>query len=615
MLTTLIRALVSSGPVAAGLLRLVFLGLVLLPLTALADDDVGAAFKGWEVAKLRLTIDPGAPDRPPDDALSTLSDGLALAGRGTLFGTDHAVYSPAVLQTDLDRIRLFLARRGFPQAEITPSFEGDGKKKRVTVTLVIDPGPAIVLDDVRITGDVGPDAVATFREESRLVVGARVRDEDLEAARLRILDELRRRGNAEAEVDRSLERTGDTSVVAIFEVTPGPVFAFGEVEVTGVRQDLDRLALRAAGIPRGERYRPDPVSNASRRLRQLGLFRRVVVRTERQSPDSIRVNIELLSREPRTISAGVGILSDGELRARAEWEHRNLFEGGRGLTVEALFATFERSASVSYQHPVLFGPDTRGYLRLGVREEDEEAYAITAWEAEMGATLTFGHFSNLGIRVITSNVDVDDRSPDVTFGGEEGLLSVLGGTYTYEDTDDALSPSRGWSIRVDVEGTPVEALSENQFVKEDIRVSRYHPLPFGIVAAGRGRVGLAQLLRGSEVLLPSKRFFAGGSTSMRGYERRQLGPQDGEGSPLGGRALAEMGVELRIPVWKRLSLAAFADFGNVWAHEDDLDLSDLESAVGPGLIVGTPIGPLRLDIGYRLPSATPVVHILIGHPF
>lgn len=603
-----------SSPIAVRCAWLVLLSLV-VPVLAGAQTDAGAAYKGWEVSGVTLQIVDGAPDRPTDDVLSTLEAGLVLAGRSKLLGTRHATYAPDLLQADLDRVRLFLARRGFPRATVTPRFRADRDGEKVEVRLVIDPGPAIRIDEVQIDGQIGQDAIDDFRERTGLVVGARMRDEDVESGRKRLVEELKKRGNAEAKVTRSVQATAEHAVTITYTLEPGPVFAFGEVVITGVADDLERLAHRAAGIPRGERYRPDPVSNASRRMRQLGLFRRVVVRTERQSEDSLRVKMELEASEPRTISAGVGILSDGELRARAEWEHRNLFKEGRGLGVEGLLATYEREASISYQHPALFGPDTRGYLRLGVRHEDEDSYALTAWEAEAGVSITIGNFSNLGLRVLTSDVEVIDRSDDVTFDGEEGLLSTLGATYTYDDTDDPLDPSRGWAVRVDVEGTPVEALSENQFVKEDLSVSRYHPLPFGIVAAGRARVGVAQLIRGSEVLLPSKRFYAGGSTSMRGYERRQLGPEDGEGQPIGGRALAELGAELRVPVWGRLSVAGFADFGNVWPTQDELDLGDLEAAVGPAVIVGTPIGPIRVDIGYRLPSAAPVLHILIGHPF
>jgi outer membrane protein insertion porin family len=87
---------------------------------------------------------------------------------------------------------------------------------------------------------------------------------------------------------------------------------------------------------------------------------------------------------------------------------------------------------------------------------------------------------------------------------------------------------------------------------------------------------------------------------MRGFSRRKLGPKDEEGAPLGGEAKVEASVEIRRTLFWQIWGTLFMDLGQVWYRADDINLRDLEVAVGPGIWLMTPIGPLRFDVGYRL---------------
>jgi outer membrane protein assembly factor BamA len=110
----------------------------------------------------------------------------------------------------------------------------------------------------------------------------------------------------------------------------------------------------------------------------------------------------------------------------------------------------------------------------------------------------------------------------------------------------------------------------------------------------------------------SKRFFLGGSTSVRGWGRLEISPLSGSGLPIGGRSMLEAGTELRVPLWGNLSAVAFVDAGNVWDRTWEYDLGDLRYAVGPGLRYRTPIGPVRADFGYQL---TPIDGLIVdGEP-
>ena len=120
-----------------------------------------------------------------------------------------------------------------------------------------------------------------------------------------------------------------------------------------------------------------------------------------------------------------------------------------------------------------------------------------------------------------------------------------------------------------------------------------------LVFATGVRVGLSKGLGGQEIPL-SQRFFAGGSTTVRGFEQNTLGPINANRLPLGGDAMLVINNEIRFPLFKWFDGVAFVDLGNVYPHVSDFSITDIRKAAGPGLRLRTPWFLLRLDYGMKL---------------
>jgi outer membrane protein insertion porin family len=235
-------------------------------------------------------------------------------------------------------------------------------------------------------------------------------------------------------------------------------------------------------------------------------------------------------------------------------------------------------------------------------------------------------------------------------------LSKIFGGVLRDSRDDVLDPQRGAVIGVDGSFAARALGSEVGFIKTFVQGFVYRRLPGrGFVLAAGARLGLAVgaatpvpppleiamapgLLEfqanGPEVFptvvreLPaSERFFAGGDTTVRGFALDRLGAEetlDPQGFPQGGNGMTIFNLETRAPYWKNLQLVWFLDAGNVFRRVSDISLADLRFASGLGFRYRSPIGPLRVDWGWKLSTQllqgggrerSNVLHISLGQAF
>jgi outer membrane protein insertion porin family len=231
-------------------------------------------------------------------------------------------------------------------------------------------------------------------------------------------------------------------------------------------------------------------------------------------------------------------------------------------------------------------------------------------------------------------------------------LSILSAAFIRDTRDDVLAPTRGALMGWDNDVAARRIGSEVGFVKSFAQAFMYRRLPgrSNTVFAAGARLGLARGFDrevprvdddGSPVLDPdgdpvmdvisdlpaSERFFTGGDTTVRGYALDRLGTPatiDRNGFPTGGNAVFVVNAELRVPVVGGLGAVGFMDAGNVFNRVSDFELTEIRPTAGVGLRYLSPIGPIRLDVGFkldrtRLPTGEPErlaeVHISLGQAF
>jgi outer membrane translocation and assembly module TamA len=572
-----------------------------------------SAYKGWTVSSLKVS--------GVDETLAAgLRKGLVLSGRSKFFGRERASLYSEILLADISRARLYLARLGYPYAVIRPEYKPKPSSRTVEITFAVTPGPPVIVAGVSVTG------MPPLRNEEALrppgiSAGAIFTDDSASRTAQSLESRLRHAGYAKAGVEPVVERIDSTNVRLRFDARPGEIHHFGGIIVEGAPADLVPLVKKTVDLKRGSVYSPATVQEAQDYLRLLDLFSRIRLSTLDTGPGKLDIKAELTPRKPRSLELNVGYWTDEFIKVGARWRHRSLFRRGRGLDARASYSQFERRAGVSAGWPAFFGSRTWGAAGVEWERQSEDSYDLNAAKLEISGTYRPTLLTSIRAGVSVSDVDVDVKTEEArAFVEQGGLLTYFSLGWDRNSSDDRLFPTKGTVTWLRAEWAPPGFLSETYYVLLQGSGAFYASLGHGVVTATRVRAGIAGPLSDSKDLLPNKRFFAGGATSMRGFGRRKLGPLDDDGAPLGGESELEASVELRFPILGRIGGAIFVDAGQVWPGGSPFALDELEVAAGPGLVIRTPIGPVRGDIGFRLTDLDDTqprraYHIAIGHPF
>ena len=582
--------------------------------TSIASADVPslAPFKGWPIERVIIRGVPGA-------LASELSAGLASSGKSGILKGERAVLFREIVDSDIERIRLHLARSGHPYATITAGYEGHGNRRRVSVIFDVELSTPVVVDSVSVVGL--PESLSEVDGRwRRIETGQVFRDSDLDASVAALRRLLGASGYARAEVSSEVTVLDRDRVDVNVRVKAGSAYRFDGVRVEGAREDLVALVTMVTDVEAGDPYSTEALKRARYQLQLLGLFSRIQLSIVDTAPGRLDLVVDVTESPFRTTELGVGYWTDDLFRVRARWQHRNLFGRGRAFRLNGFASGRRRQAGAAAWWPGIMGARILGRVRGSVEQEIEETYELADIGAE--ASLTYRHslFSTLGVGVELSWIDVDEKTDDAVYEEEGGRVLTGYVTWNRRATDDAVDPTTGTDVGWHAESTIPGRFSESHHVRLDGTAKAYASPMEGVVIATRLGGGVAWPTESSADLLPNVRFFAGGGRSMRGFERRRLGPVDSDGEPVGGEALVEASAEVRFPVWWKIRAAAFVDGGNVWANRHDASVGELEYAAGPAVMVTTPVGPIRADLGFRLGTISDgeprtAFHLSIGHPF
>ncbi len=562
-----------------------------VPVATAAEDGKSTA---PEVA-YTVTLE-GVPEEDIATLLEESSQLVALRGRppASLAGLRRRAADDAV------RLVEVLRAKGFYSAKVTPRI--DSSVSPATVELAVDTGVLYLIGGFVIDygEESGHGGLVNDLEELGLHFGLPAEGATVVAAQDKLLQRLSENGHPLARVVNRLVTVdhADTTMQVELEVDPGPLVRFGQAEFRGLEMvDVAYLQRLVPWTP-GSVYDAREVERLRKRLWTTNLFRTVtpVPADQPSTAGTLPVVVDLVERERRTISTGVSYSTDRGPGGDISWEHRNLFGQQETLLLTAAADTVEQSLTADFRKPHVGRFDQNALANGTIKHQDTDAFRERTAAAFVGVERKFAEVWSLRAGPSLDYSVLTDNDGERTY-----LIGGFPLSLTRDTTDNTLDPTEGTRLSLGLIPSIGTIEREIVFLTQEIGGSGYLSLTDAdrIILAGRFR--LASLLGAATDDVPaSKRIYAGGGGSVRGYGYQSLGPLDAENDPLGGRSAVEFGFETRLRLTDRLGLVPFIEGGNVYDSEYPEFDEELRWAAGIGARYFTRIGPLRIDLAFPL---------------
>lgn len=510
-------------------------------------------------------------------------------------------------RADADLLAELMRAHGYYDATVTTSVEaapGGG----FSVALDVQPGPVYRFGEIRLPGldeAAGADAEA-LRQAFAVSEQDPVDAVKVTGAQASLQAELGRRGYAFAEVgdpDIVIDHETRTATL-VLPVRPQGTRRFGRVLVEGRPLFSADHIERIARFDEGDPYRVPLIDDLRQALVATGLVSSVTIRpVARDGTDLVDLAVGLEPAPMRTIAGEAGYGTGEGVRAEVSWQHRNLLPPEGAVTFRGVVGTREQLISAILRRNNFARRDQVLNAQIGLAHVDRPAFSARTfvlaggierqsniiwqkkWTWSVGGELTA----------------TDERDVDLASGMSRRRTFFIGAVPAflgYDGSNDLLDPTNGFRLSARV--SPEVSLQSGSFfyARAQIDGTFYQPLTPTVTLAGRARLGTI-FGAGRDDIAPSRRFYAGGGGSVRGYGFQDLGPRDPVfDDPIGGRSLTEFAIEARIR-FGDFGVVPFFDGGNIstspWPRFDNLRFG-----AGIGARYHTRFGPIRVDL------ATPI---------
>jgi outer membrane protein insertion porin family len=538
------------------------------------------------------------------------------------------IYNPDILEKDRDALKEIYGALGYIEAGVK-EFETniDEKDNTVGITVDIHEGQRTEILDVDIAG-VETDAKEKLMKIVGLKQGDPYNEVDISDARFKILDYYSEQGYAN--VDVTVARNIEGHKVSIkFDVMKGTRKLIGKAIITGNKATRYVVIKRELTNSEGEPYSFRTLANDRQKLYKLGLFTNVDIEALSRGEDTEDILISVKEGNAGAFEFGVGYGEYEQYRGFIQLSYRNLWGMNRQGSLRAEISGLEKRVILQYYEPWFMGHELPFRVLL-LREQKKEInipggdtiYKLVRHTASAGFEKQVSPKVKADIYYEFSVVKTYDVQPDVILSREDVgtlVISSIKSSVTYDTRDNPFDPTSGLLTGISVKAASPLLLSETFFNKFEAYGSFFHKLHKRVVLAVSVRGGLAFGLGSTDELPIVERFFLGGGTTVRGYEQDTLGPKGDDDNPIGGNAFLEGNLELRTAIGRGFSLVPFLDMGNVWIKAKDMDVTHLKYTAGMGLRYDTPVGPLRVDFGFKLnrrpDESRGALHFSIGHAF
>ncbi|MDX1404579.1 MAG: autotransporter assembly complex family protein [Woeseiaceae bacterium] len=477
-------------------------------------------------------------------------------------------------------------------------------------TLSIDPGSPVVLRNVEILIDGAAASDAAFagmKNPQALAPGTALRHANYDALKRNLQIVAADRGYIEADfLDSRLDVWPEQGVADILvHFDSGPRYRIGEIRVEQAFID-PALVTGYLDLQPGDYFDSNEIARAYRDLSDSAYFGSIAVvpvmdaAANQEIP--LRVSLKPGTRIEYTI--GVGASTDTGARLRTGFRNNRINQRGHRLIADLGVSPVVQGLTVEYRIPL--GDPRREWFSITGALSNEDVDSFDNEAQRLGVRWTKA-MSDTWLR--TLGLDFINESFNIGTDVDTSRMVVPSIAFDHKKADRDIFPRRGRRFGVELRGTDQTLGSTTSYLQLLARLRLIRPLGADNRIIARLNAGTTASSDFNE-LPPTVRFFAGGDESIRGFGYESLGPRDAAGHVIGGTNLLVGSIEYEHHLRGDFYGAVFVDAGNAF---DDIDFN-VEVGTGIGVKWRSPLGPIRVYLGYPLTKDDPGIrlHLRLG---
>jgi outer membrane protein assembly complex protein YaeT len=518
-----------------------------------------------------------------------------------------------------DFLTKYYQQEGYLSATVTPPrYDLDPKSRTGRIVTSIREGPLFHLAELRFEGN---DSISAQSLDNALLIGEGdvYKLQSLQDSISAIEEVYWRKGYNDVEINYALERHEAQGTVDVaYQIQEGEQELVREVIVQGNDQTSENMIRTQLEVAPGEVLDYSRTNESRRNLYETGAYSLVDI--QRRALDGpiadgtqkpVALDVKVRELKPHNFSYGASYDTERGPGVIVDYLNRNSLGAARTLGFRARYDSEFRELRTYFGQPLLRRFPVRTTIAGFVSREIQQTFITDrrGFSLQQESRPWENTLISYGYRF--ERTHTFDKDPDSVFQLAPFNVAPLTFTYTHDTRDEILDATRGSMFSHAFDYAPRLLGSDVRFIRYFGQYFRYVPLgaPMEIplsrgavrprlVYAGGVRVGLGKGLDGQD-LVRTERFFAGGSTTLRGFDRDAVGPSNIAG-PLGGDAVFITNNELRFPLFSIFDGVGFVDIGNVYRRISDFNPFDVRKSAGLGLRVRTPYFLLRVDYGFIL---------------
>ena len=523
---------------------------------------------------------------------------------------------------DEDLVRELLAAQGHYDGRVVSVVNSNPQSGDTVVHVQVTPGDAYQFSSVTLAGlDAAGKEAPRLARDFGVKTGDTVNADVVQNAVTAFKVELGRQGYPFAKVGEpevAIDHQTNKAVLTV-EVTPGERARFGKIVPTGTRPLFSASHLQTiARFHPGQQYDAARLDDFRHALIATGLVSVVTITpVATRDPGVVDVDVQIDRAPPRTIAGELGYSTGEGVRVEASWTHRNLIKPEGAVTFRGVLGTKEQSLGATLRQANFNARDRVLTAQVVASHSVYDAYDARTFD--MGAGLE-RQTNIIWQKTWTWSIGTEFVGTSERHTGDPTrktyLVAALPTGLSYDGSDDLLNPTRGFRLAVHISPELSLQAGTHTYAKTQLDASAYQPLGTRFVFAERIRLGsIDGVARDS--IAPSRRYYAGGGGSIRGYGYQKIGPVDRNGDPLGGKSLTEFSLETRVR-FGNFGVVPFLDGGNLYASSIP-KFSKFRYGTGIGVRYYSSFGPIRVDVGTplnRRPGESRVaVYVSLGQAF